>query len=233
MKTGTSTDYRDNWTLGFNARFTVGVWVGNFDNSPMHGVSGVTGAAPIFRDIFTWLEARWPTPWFERPADIIGMDVDPLTGLPVPPRLTGKRPAVAEKFLRDRAPDKSAGANSYDDAGRVLLPAGYTAWLAGPDNWLGAAAVASDHAEPEPFRILSPLPGASLLLDPDLPDGGRRLPLRSTSPNAEVEWSSPTLKIESTAHGALAMLEPGTHALTARHKGTGETKTAAITVRKL
>jgi penicillin-binding protein 1C len=233
VKTGTSTDYRDNWTMGFNARFTVGVWVGNFDNSPMRGVSGVTGAAPIFRDIFSWLEVRWPSPWYPRPEEIIEVEVDPLTGKPVPPRLAGKRPAVVEKFVRDHAPDSSSGGDAYDAAGRVLLPSSYAAWLAGPDNWLGAAAVASDRAEPGSFRILSPLPGASVLLDPDLPDGGRRLLLRSTVPSSEVEWSSPTLKIETTPRGAFALLEPGEHKITGRHRTTGESLETAVVVRKL
>ena len=43
-KTGTSTGYRDNWALGFTPEFTVGVWTGNFDGSPMNGVSGVSGS---------------------------------------------------------------------------------------------------------------------------------------------------------------------------------------------
>jgi penicillin-binding protein 1C len=51
VKTGTSKDMRDNWCVGFTSRYTVGVWVGNFSGAPMHDVSGVTGAAPIWRDI--------------------------------------------------------------------------------------------------------------------------------------------------------------------------------------
>ncbi len=47
-KTGTSNDYRDNWTLGYTPDIAVGVWVGNADYSPMHDISGVTGAAPIW-----------------------------------------------------------------------------------------------------------------------------------------------------------------------------------------
>src|SRR4029079_5119819 len=50
VKTGTSKDMRDNWCIGFSQRYTVGVWVGNFDGSAMWDVSGVTGAAP------RWLE---------------------------------------------------------------------------------------------------------------------------------------------------------------------------------
>ncbi len=233
VKTGTSTDYRDNWTLGYNARFTVGVWMGNFDNSPMRGVSGVTGAAPIFRDILTWLETRWPSSWYERPEEIVELEVDALTGKPVPPRLVGRRPVVLEKFRRDLAPARDAGTDLYDAGGRVLLPSAYAAWLAGPDNWLGAAAVATDRMEPAAFRILSPLPGASVLLDPDLPDGGRRLPLRTTAPADSVEWSSPTLKIETTTRGAIALLEPGQHTLTVRNTSGGATQSAVISVRKL
>lgn len=48
VKTGTSKDMRDNWCLGFSKDVTVGVWVGNLDNTPMHDVSGITGAAPIW-----------------------------------------------------------------------------------------------------------------------------------------------------------------------------------------
>jgi penicillin-binding protein 1C len=50
-KTGTSKGFRDNWTVGFTREVTVGVWVGNFDGSPMREVSGITGAAPLFRAV--------------------------------------------------------------------------------------------------------------------------------------------------------------------------------------
>ncbi len=50
-KTGTSKDMRDNWCVGFSSRYTVAVWVGNFEGDAMHDVSGVTGAAPVWREI--------------------------------------------------------------------------------------------------------------------------------------------------------------------------------------
>ena len=49
-KTGTTNDYKDNWTLGYTPDLVVGVWVGNADNTPMKGTTGVTGAAPIWHD---------------------------------------------------------------------------------------------------------------------------------------------------------------------------------------
>ncbi|MFZ2163292.1 MAG: transglycosylase domain-containing protein [Sideroxyarcus sp.] len=54
-KTGTSKDMRDNWCIGFSGRYTVGVWVGNFNGEPMRDVSGVSGAAPIWRDLMDYL----------------------------------------------------------------------------------------------------------------------------------------------------------------------------------
>lgn len=61
VKTGTSKDMRDNWTIGYNGRFTVGVWVGNFNGAPMWNVMGVTGAAPIWRNLMEYLDEKYPS----------------------------------------------------------------------------------------------------------------------------------------------------------------------------
>lgn len=55
VKTGTSKDMRDNWCVGYSEYFTVGVWVGNISGAPMWNVSGVTGAAQIWRDVMNYL----------------------------------------------------------------------------------------------------------------------------------------------------------------------------------
>ncbi len=55
VKTGTSKDMRDNWCVGYSSRYTVAVWVGNFEGDAMHDVSGVTGAAPAWREIMDGL----------------------------------------------------------------------------------------------------------------------------------------------------------------------------------
>jgi len=55
VKTGTSSDYRDAWAIGFNHRYTVGVWLGNLDQQPMASVSGSTGAALVLRAVFAEL----------------------------------------------------------------------------------------------------------------------------------------------------------------------------------
>jgi len=66
VKTGTSKDMRDNWCIGYTSRYTVGVWVGNASGSPMHDVSGVSGAAPIWaalvREMHRGQPSRAPLP---------------------------------------------------------------------------------------------------------------------------------------------------------------------------
>jgi len=82
VKTGTTNDFRDNWTIGFTPSFLVAAWVGNDDNTPMSGlVSGITGAAPIWNDIMTnLLKGRSPEP-ISRPAGVIQKAVCSDTGL--------------------------------------------------------------------------------------------------------------------------------------------------------
>lgn len=82
VKTGTTDEKRDNWTVGYTAEFVVGVWVGNNDNSPMDPIiaSGTTGASPIWhrltRRMLEDRAAPWPTP----PENVKAFEIDALTG---------------------------------------------------------------------------------------------------------------------------------------------------------
>ncbi|OUM01389.1 penicillin-binding protein 1C [Variovorax sp. JS1663] len=58
VKTGTSKDMRDNWAVGWSARYTVGVWVGNASGAPMWDVSGTSGAAPVWAELMGFLHRR-------------------------------------------------------------------------------------------------------------------------------------------------------------------------------
>jgi penicillin-binding protein 1C len=55
VKTGTSSDFRDAWAVGFNYRYTVGAWMGNLDQTPTDGVTGSTGPALLLRSVFAEL----------------------------------------------------------------------------------------------------------------------------------------------------------------------------------
>ena len=76
VKTGTSKDMRDNWCVGFSDRYTVGVWVGNFDGSPMRDVSGVTGAAPVWMELVDYLHRRSTSTQSPRPQSVIARRIE-------------------------------------------------------------------------------------------------------------------------------------------------------------
>ncbi len=81
VKTGTTNDRRDNWTIGGNDNAVVGVWVGNNDNSAMLNVaSGVSGASPIWRKILLEALNGKPNVSFEQPGNIAQASVDTVSG---------------------------------------------------------------------------------------------------------------------------------------------------------
>lgn len=86
VKTGTTDDLRDNWTIGFTPQVLVSVWVGNNDNSPMNRslVSGVTGAAPIWNKLMKKVLENKADLWPKQPDGIIGKQVCSISGL-LPP----------------------------------------------------------------------------------------------------------------------------------------------------
>jgi penicillin-binding protein 1C len=222
-KTGTSSDFRDNWAFGYTPEFTVGVWVGNFDNSPMRHISGVTSAAPVLHDLFDYLHDQFGTSWYARPADIVERGLDPLTG-----KLSSRKDAVNEKFITHNLPPGN-DIHDYDDAGRVRLGPEYREWLAGADNWLAGRAVLRDTAST--LRVTFPLPGTILYLDPDLPDHGRRLYL-SAQGSDEAEWSSDSLECRRQDGRSVALLALGRHELTVRDPSAGITRQTWIEVKE-
>ena len=70
VKTGTTEDYRDAWTIGYTPSLTTGVWIGNNDNSPMSRVAGSSGAAPIWRDIMNGALSGTNNEQFQQPAGL-------------------------------------------------------------------------------------------------------------------------------------------------------------------
>jgi membrane peptidoglycan carboxypeptidase len=70
-KTGTTQDFKDNWTVGYTTDYVLGVWAGNDDGSPMVNVSGIDGAAPIWHDAMLAAERGQPVQGFALPAGLI------------------------------------------------------------------------------------------------------------------------------------------------------------------
>ncbi len=80
VKTGTTTDWRDNWTLGYSTERVVGVWVGNADNTPMLDVSGIDGAGPIWHDLMRAAHTEAP-PAFARPDGLADVQICAPSGM--------------------------------------------------------------------------------------------------------------------------------------------------------
>lgn len=108
VKTGTTNDYRDNWTIGYTPSFVVATWVGNNDNTPLRGVvSGITGAAPIWHQIMATLLKNTPPEEFQRPDSVIGRNVCSTSGLiPQPDGSPYVCPTRYEYFTKETLPTK-------------------------------------------------------------------------------------------------------------------------------
>ncbi|RME79837.1 MAG: penicillin-binding protein 1C, partial [Chloroflexi bacterium] len=100
-KTGTTNEFRDNWTIGYTPDIVAGVWVGNADNSPMQDVSGLTGAAPIWHNFMERAHEGRPVRDFVRPPGIIELEVCADSGT-IPSQVCPKR--RKEIFFKDQPP---------------------------------------------------------------------------------------------------------------------------------
>ncbi len=147
VKTGTTTDWRDNWTIGYSTARIVGVWVGNADNTPMLDVSGIDGAGPIWRDLMLAAHLEQAAP-FPRPTQIEEATICAPSGL-LPSKACPR--TRRERFIAGTAPtqvddqfqpimvDLATGLRATADTPtnrqreRVywLLPAAYHDWMIG------------------------------------------------------------------------------------------------------
>jgi penicillin-binding protein 1C len=223
-KSGTSTGFRDNWTLGFTPEIAVGVWVGNADGSPMTDVSGVEGAGPIWHDVMAAAAMGRRMTWNPMPPGIVEETVCSPTGLlpgpacPMPVRelfLSGTQPTTTEQYW-SRTADGRVAVDPPTEARPWALDAGYT--LAGGD------------AEGDPLRIVAPVPGSVFVLAPEL--AAQQLLLRAAAgPNVvrvAFELDGRSLGDVPVADPwSLATLVPGTHTLRAIATLKGGTTTSA------
>jgi penicillin-binding protein 1C len=207
-KTGTSSGFRDAWTVGATAEHAIGVWVGNFDGRPMHEIASIAGAAPLWREIVDYLLAHGDSsvPAPVENARLTRREVCSLTGmLPVP----GSPGVVNEWFLAGTEPVQDAGAYLRPVRGetRLVLPPEYALWCHSPLNYLKAELDAS-----APLRIVSPSPDATFLIDPHLPRRQQALRLiASADPAEKLGWSVDGQPVEYSNNGYYWPLVEGPH----------------------
>ena len=197
VKTGTSKDYRDNWTVGYTTKYTVGVWVGNFSGEPMHGVSGITGAGPIFRDVMLYLHRENPPPPFPVPRGLVRATICTLSGKLAGPHCEGRR---LEWFIKGTEPKDTCDwhylvPGPEGDRIAIRYPPEFRAW----GQYIGAdcgepleeARVAAKEVDTSfALRIIYPDEGDVFIIDPFLRRSFQALEFRALVPYGvrEVEW---------------------------------------------
>jgi penicillin-binding protein 1C len=128
-KTGTSKDMRDNWCAGYSRRYTVAVWVGNASGAAMHDVSGISGAAPVWREVMDWLHrgdaagrGKVSSSAPSAPAGVIARTIrfEPVAGHGVEPTRREWFLAGTERSVVRAAQVKALARISYPAAGTVI-----------------------------------------------------------------------------------------------------------------
>jgi membrane peptidoglycan carboxypeptidase len=119
-KTGTSEDFRDNLTVGWTPQLVTATWVGNANDSPMHGTTGITGAAPIWHSFMLHALKGVPDGWPAPPADVYATSAG---GYATAWFLRGTTPATgANLLLGGRAAATGTGTGGGDQATSLYVP---------------------------------------------------------------------------------------------------------------
>jgi 1A family penicillin-binding protein len=204
-KTGTTTDWRDNWTIGYTPELVTGVWVGNADNQPMEHVSGITGAGPIWHEFMQAALKGRPAHDFERPAGLMDLDVCATSGLLPTPYCPYTRREVFIDGTQPMQPDNlyqpikidvatSLPATADTPIDRIetkvylVLPAEAREWAR--DNGIAqlptnnepltsANSQSTANRQPSAIRITRPDNGTVYRVTPQTPIGTQQIPVQA------------------------------------------------------
>jgi penicillin-binding protein 1C len=255
VKTGTSQAYHDNWTIGYSRHVTVGVWVGNFDRTPLRNSSGVTGAAPIFHAVMLAAERRVggstefsAAPIVSRPSTLQRVSICALSGMRAsawcPTRkmewLPGVNPPHPCEWHQQGAivnwpPELRQWASEMSFGQRASSAALHATVRTGSESSRAAAGrprrAPGDRASD--LAILNPPDGATYSIDPTLRREFQALSLRAhAARGGAIEWFVNGVKAgRAPADATVAWpLTPGTHRIQARDP-SGRSAESLIVVR--
>ncbi|MCE9645314.1 MAG: transglycosylase domain-containing protein [Chloroflexi bacterium] len=162
VKTGTTTNFHDNWTIGYTPDMLVGVWVGNSNYQAMHDVTGLTGAAPIWAEVMRTVLQGQPDEKFRQPPGMIRTEVCDLSGL-LPteacPHIKG------EWFIEGTQPVTHDSYYELTSTGGLVLniPVEAQAWARSQGYRL------IDDSNPEAnLTLIFPIDGTTFRITPDL-----------------------------------------------------------------
>ena len=203
-KTGTTTDWRDNWTVGYTPDWVVGVWAGNADNEAMVDVSGISGAAPIWHDLMEEVLKGTPVHGFATPPGMVQVEICADSGLLPNPYCPHRR---REWFIAGRVPqtvcsmhrmvqvDRRSGdlatiATPPEDISEqvgTFLPAEAAEWAyeqklaSGVRFFLAEPSAGAGSSTPEMrIALTQPIDGASYRLVSSVPAANQRIPITAS-----------------------------------------------------
>jgi penicillin-binding protein 1C len=216
VKTGTSFRFCDNWTVGYTTDFTLGVWVGNFDHSPMMRVSGITGAGPLFAKIMLMLysDTEYPEK-FPQPEGISRISICPLSGQKAGPHC----PTKLSEFIPERDFKKISATMCDMHTGKIgesttLIPVKYRDWA----DELGFS-IKYPEMPQKNLQIVHPKNGAIYQRLPNLAPAYQsiRIQLECSAPQESIDWYLNNQHIKTTRfdHQFLWPSQPGVFELKA------------------
>jgi penicillin-binding protein 1C len=176
-KTGTSSGFRDAWTVGFDKEHTVAVWAGNFDGRPMRDTFAVRAATPLWAAVMQELLRRDHP--LDRPMEndkLVRREICKATGL-LPSRFSETK--LSELFLAGTEPREDS-TDYFTSEGTLLLPNEYATWCASRDNTVGAHVRSA-------ARITNPPTNARYELDPTLSSSQQMVELTAAFAG-DVHW---------------------------------------------
>lgn len=222
VKTGTSSNYRDTWTVGFTQDYTVATWVGNFNGERMQNVSGVTGAAPLWNRIMLHLHQQQEPDRFPTPPGMVRKPICALSGWkpsPACPTVVQEYFAAQDLAEYEHHPDpvyqtvKAAANQAMQSRYQLNLPPEYDQWLVSQTHLASQAS---------PLRIAFSGNGDSFLVQNSTlkPNGSPSPKLEfklTVSPQKPVEWRLNGKVLATQASGSLFWpLRAGTWTLQVR-----------------
>jgi 1A family penicillin-binding protein len=214
-KTGTTSNWRDNWTMGYTPDLVTGVWVGNADNHAMHNISGVAGAGPIWHDVMEVAHQQRPVTAFARPAGIEEREVCVINGLTPGPDCPYRRTDLFLAETSQRPVEHEYVRVKVNGVERVVWvpPVELRDWAA--ERGLSPSLVGQDAILPYTM-LTAPDPNTIIVLDPHLPREAQRIEVAAqVSVDAiRVEfmadgqvWTS----VSSAPYHTWWVIQPGTH----------------------
>jgi len=204
VKTGTTSNFHDNWTVGYTPDLVVGVWSGNTNYESMRGVNGLSGAAPIWHQFMRSVLKGYPPRPFIQPPGFVRLEVCALSGL-LPTEfcpftktewfIQGTEPVAYDEFYKEIEVDQSTGVLAGDQTPqnqkirRIVLdlPPQAFAWAKSQNLMLlddigGVSPVEGGRTgQTIPILVISPSNGSIYLLSDGVPANNQRIKLEVLS----------------------------------------------------